>query len=417
MPDTAPLTRGTEPVRLPPSAVIVLAGVCAALHVGKLPPALPQLQASLGLGLVEAGFFLSMIQLAGMSLGLLVGLASETVGLKRSMWTGLLILSGASLAGSLCTSLWALLSLRALEGLAFLMVVMPGPSLLRQTVTPTHLTRTLGWWGTYMPMGTALALLTGSMLLGHFGWPLWWQGVGVASALAAGAVYFWVTGPVLDKSSRPAAPASGWLRKTAGTLQSGGPWLISLSFCVYAAQWLAVIGFLPTIFGQAGLGPGLIGLLTATVALVNVAGNVMSGRLLQRGIPAPQLLQWGFAAMALGSLGAFVPWGGTDSGVMLRFFSLAVLSCFGGLIPGTLFSLALRLTPASGAVPATVGFMQQWSALGQFAGPPLVAAVASAVGGWQWTWVVTAGLCVAGTLLSLGIAHLLKKQLLAAPPA
>ena len=41
---------------------------------------------------------------------------------------------------------------------------------------------------------------------------------------------------------------------------------------------------------------------------------------------------------------------------------------------------------------------QQWSAFGQFAGPPLVAWVASSAGGWQWTWLVT-GLCAATDLL------------------
>lgn len=41
------------------------------------------------------------------------------------------------------------------------------------------------------------------------------------------------------------------------------------------------------------------------------------------------------------------------------------------------------------AVASTVGFMQQWSAAGQFAGPPLVAAVAVAVGGWRSTGLAT----------------------------
>jgi hypothetical protein len=30
--------------------------------------------------------------------------------------------------------------------------------------------------------------------------------------------------------------------------------------------------------------------------------------------------------------------------------------------------------------------VQQWSALGQFAGPHMVALVATRAGDWQWTW-------------------------------
>jgi len=54
----------------------------------------------------------------------------------------------------------------------------------------------------------------------------------------------------------------------------------------------------------------------------------------------------------------------------------------------------------------TLGWVQQWSALGQFVGPPLVAAVASAAGGWQWTWVVTGACSVAGLLLTAGLGRL-----------
>ena len=45
--------------------IVLAAGVSAALHVGKLPPAIGALQASLGITLVQAGFLLSLVQLAG----------------------------------------------------------------------------------------------------------------------------------------------------------------------------------------------------------------------------------------------------------------------------------------------------------------------------------------------------------------
>jgi MFS transporter, CP family, cyanate transporter len=83
-------------------------------------------------------------------------------------------------------------------------------------------------------------------------------------------------------------------------------------------------------------------------------------------------------------------------------------SMLGGLIPGTLFSLAVRLAPSAATVPTTVGWMQQWSALGQFFGPPLVAAVVSQTGSWQWTWVVTGGFSLAGVALAWQI-HFLPK--------
>jgi cyanate permease len=194
------------------------------------------------------------------------------------------------------------------------------------------------------------------------------------------------------------------------TLQSPGPWLVALTFAVYSSQWLAVVGFLPTVYAELGLAAGTAGVLSACVALANVSGNIMSGRLLQRGWHAQRLLSIGFACMALGAVGAYAVWQGEGLPTSLRFACVVMFSAVGGLIPGTLFSCALRLAPSEGTVSTTVGYMQQLSALGQFAGPPLVAWVAASAGGWQWTWVVTATLSLTGALLAHFIGRALHKK-------
>jgi hypothetical protein len=53
--------------------------------------------------------------------------------------------------------------------------------------------------------------------------------------------------------------------------------------------------------------------------------------------------------------------------------------------------------------------VQQWSAFGQFAGPPLVAWVASRAGGWQFTWLATGGCALMGLLLATLIAARLRR--------
>ena len=126
-----------------------------------------------------------------------------------------------------------------------------------------------------------------------------------------------------------------------------------------------------------------------------------SGRLLQHGWPAARLLRIGFATMAACALLAYGQWDGQALPLALRFASVLVFSAVGGLIPSTLFTTSVHLAPSEATVSTTVGFMQQCSAFGQFFAPPLVAAVATVVGGWQWTWVVTGGLCAVGW----GLAH------------
>mgnify|MGYP006203895031 FL=1 len=77
---------------IPPAFIVIIAGMVAALHIGKIPPAIPVLRDALGVSLVEAGF---------------------------------------------------------------LLVVLPVPSLIRQLVSPSRLALHLGLWGTYMATGTS----------------------------------------------------------------------------------------------------------------------------------------------------------------------------------------------------------------------------------------------------------------------
>ena len=392
-----------------PSWVIVFAGVCAALHVGKLPPALPVLQDALGITLVQAGFLLSAVQVASMTLGLAVGLSADSLGLRRSMLVGLALLSVASISGGFVADASGLLVLRALEGLGFLLVVMPAPALIRRTVDASQLSGRMGWWGTYMPTGSALALLLGPWVIAGLNWSAWWWLLGVVAAFAWVAVWLCVP-DVQPPAPTHNAANDAWPKRLALTLQSPGPWLVALTFAVYSSQWLAVVGFLPTVYAELGLTAGMAGVLSACVALANVSGNIMSGRLLQRGWPAQRLLSIGFACMTLGAVGAYATWQGEGLPTSLRFACVVMFSAVGGLIPGTLFSCALRLAPSEGTVSTTVGYMQQLSALGQFAGPPLVAWVAASTGGWQWTWAVTATLSLAGAVLAHFIGRALHKK-------
>ena len=385
------------------SHTVVLAGITAAMHIAKLPPAVPVLQQALDLDLVQAGFLLSLVQLAGMSLGLAVGLSVDRLGLRRSMLVGLVLLSTASALGGLATEVHQLLVLRALEGLGFLCVVMPAPALIRRTVDAQHLSARLGQWGSYMPTGSALALLLGPWLLASFDWHVWWWLLAACTLASALAVWHWV--PALPALTH--AANDGWGQRLRLTLRHAGPNLVSLSFAVYSAQWLAVIGFLPTVYAQMGLSGQMAGGLTALVALVNVLGNLASGRLLQQGWSAQRLLHMGFGCMAVGAVAAFAQVGDAALPMPLRYMAVLMFSACGGLIPGTLFSTAVKLAPSESTVSTTVGYMQQWSALGQFGGPPLVAWLAATTSTWQWTWCITVCLCVIGGVLAVRIQHCL----------
>lgn len=422
--------------RIEPALVVILAGVCAALHVGKLPPAIPVLQSALGITLVQAGFLLSMVQLAGMAAGVAFGALADGLTPRRSMLVGLVLLAVASTLGGFAPDVVSLMALRAAEGLGFLLVVLAAPALIRRLVAAERMNLMLGLWGAYMPLATALALLAGPWVIESLGWRPWWWGLAAVSA----AMALWLARAVPGALVAPASPAAlaaqdgraaggaagnapppppPLLARLARTLADPVPWLLAMCFAVYAGQWLAVIGFLPTIYAQGGTALATAGMLTAAAAAANIVGNIGAGRLLHAGVPPVRLLVAGFAAMGLCALLAFVALpAGAGAGPAeaaqpllsptARFVAVLLFSGVGGLIPATLFTLAVRAAPGEGTVSTTVGWLQQWSALGQFVGPPVVAWIAARAGGWHLTWLATGAFTLVGLLLTAALARHLR---------
>jgi len=383
--------------------VVLAVGVVCALHVGKLPIAIPALQQELGIGLMESGWLLSLLQLAGLLLGLPVGLLADQWGPQRVMFMGLALLCVGSFWALLTQNAEGILWSRVLEGLGFLWAVLPAPALLRERIVARDaLSRALGWWGAYMPLGTALALWWGSVVLNAWGWQGVWLVLMVLTALAAAAL-----GVTLKRSPLPSV-SGAFRRKSVSvwepvqrTLSSPGPWLLALAFFCYSGQWMAVIGFLPTIYTAAGYDASTLGVLTALAAGVNLLGNVAAGRWMAQGVHPAALLIVGYTCMGVGAAGAF----SSNLSAGAQYAAVLLFSAVGGLIPGTLFALSVRLAPDASCTSSTVGWMQQGSAAGQFIGPLGVAWAATVANGWQHTPWITG----ASSILGVGLTWVLTR--------
>ena len=386
---------------------IVLVGISVALHIWKLPPALPVLQTELALDLVDSGFLLSSVQVAGVLLGLVIGLFAERIGLRRCILIGLAILAFASMATTLFSSKAMILLCRGLEGCGFLMVVLPIPALFKRLVPPQEISRIMGFWGCYMPVGAVIIMPTGAWLLSISSWRTLWVILAVISMLM-----FWLALLIIPSDKKLAAklgtttqPSISMVQMVKVTFSSSRVWMTGLTFGVYAAQWAAVIGFLPTIYAMANISGPKAGVLTALVAGSNVIGNLIAGRLLHRGVSARRLLVIGFIIMITCAFIAF----GTGQGLVVQFFAIVIFSALGGLLPATLFFLAVTFAPTPQTTASTVGWVQQCSSLGQFLGPPVVAWVVSSLGGWQWTWVATGAFALLGILMTLPLVPIQKQ--------
>ena len=106
-------------------SVIVGAGVVAALNFGKLPPALPALQAEFGLSLVQVSWMVSLFMIASALLGIAGGSIADRFDPRRVMVCGLLLMASSSAAGAMASTPAVLFASRAFESLGFLLTVLP----------------------------------------------------------------------------------------------------------------------------------------------------------------------------------------------------------------------------------------------------------------------------------------------------
>jgi MFS transporter, CP family, cyanate transporter len=394
-----------------PALLAVLgAGLAVALNVGKVPVALPQLRAELGLSLVQAGYVSSLLTTLAFLCAAGVGMWVGRLGALRMVLAGLAVCSLASAAATLAPGWGLLLGTRLAEGLGFMVVAVACPALITAASAAADRRFALGLWSAYMPAGASLAMLASPLLLPLTGWTGLWQLTSAALLLALAAL--WGQRRHFD-AARPSGRLDGpFLGPVKAALGQWLPWLLALSFGLWATQHFALIVWMPTYLQeQRGLGAGLTAVLTGAMLLACVPGNLLGGWLVQQGAGRGRLLA---VAQALTGLGAWTysmePW--PDG---LRYAAAVGVSFVGGVIPAAVMASSTVLARTPQQIGTLQGLYMQGAQLGQFVGTPLIAAVVAASGRWDSALAVSGSAALAGIVLGLAAGRL-ERRLTARSP-
>jgi len=379
--------------------VVFLCGVVAAMHVWKFPGAMQFIREDLGMSLVEAGTLLGIVQVASMALGLAVSIFSVRVGLRNTLISGLALLMVGSFLGALATQTWQLMGSRALEGIGFLFVTVVGPPLIRHWAPRQRANTAMGWWSAFQGTAVFLAMLVSTLLLQYSGiitWHGWWLIMAALSLVMA------VLGVIVvpQDHTEPVNLAAATRRITA-TIKRLMPWIMAVLFALYTLQWGAIIGFLPDIVSGSGLGALAAGVATAVVGGLNGVGNILAGAVLERGGSPRAMVMFGMGSMVVTTTIIFAPdWSAVPGG---HWYQLAMAGIFSGVaavIPSVINRIAVDVAPPEGAPSAVMGLMSQVYNGGNFIGPIVLTALATAAGGWHLSWLVTGSAAVLGLVLA-----------------
>ncbi|MBU2631723.1 MAG: MFS transporter [Proteobacteria bacterium] len=381
------------------------AGILSAFQVGKVPPVLSDIRLDLYISLFYAGWLLSIFNLTGLLFGTFAGAIADAIGHRRLMLAGLVLQIAGCFIGSFADSFHGLLASRVIEGAGFLAVIVSTPTLIFQVVKQKDMNVALSIWTCYLPAGASLMMILLPLILAGTNWRGLWQ---INAALMIGYTLILAKKTAHIKFMNPVIPFrfKKLIQDIVQTSTCAGPLLLAVIFITYALQWLAVMGFLPTlILEKYGFSKSLASILTAGMVFVNIFGNLAGGRLLKRGIKRWKLIA--FACIIMGTSSIAIYWPGAT--FLLNYTGCLVFSIFGGLIPASILGGVPLYAPSKNLIATTNGLVIQGGQTGQVIGPPILAYLVSQTGSWSCGAWFLGSVALIGFVLSLCLSRLKPK--------
>lgn len=181
---------------------------------------------------------------------------------------------------------------------------------------------------------------------------------------------------------------------------TGEPLLVTCAFVCYSALFAAVTAFLPTYWiAHHQMDLGQASRLASIAVTGNIAGNILAGILVQRGLILRQLL---VMALTVGGICAAVIFSGWLD-ASLEFIAAVGFTLFSGMLPGAVFASLSDIVPNPKDTPLFVGMIFQGAGIGQVIGPIGLSAAVNFGGGWIYAGVMIIFIALTGIFLGLKI--------------
>ena len=371
------------------------AGIVAATHIGKLPPALPEIRLALDAGLVTGGWIASMISCTGFALGLVAGSLADRLGQRQVLIFGLLAMTAGSLLGAFAQSGEVMLLSRFIEGVGYTSVTITGAGMITHVTAAGDRKWALGIWSSYVPVGFSVMLIAGALVLEAWGWRTLWLISSGITVVWAGIVWKATLG--WQRQSGNVAMTS-MLNNVTRCLASPGALLAAGCFALYASQHISMMAWLPSYMREVyGFSTLVAAVVPAVVLMFNAIGNWVSAWAMGRGVSIWSLLAVGAIGMGLSQIGifsAFLP----DTA---RLGFAVLFGIFGGMVPAAALGSVAIYTPSPSQIGTMNGLMVMGTSTGMLFGPPAVAAMRAVMGNWNDVVWLMVSLATVGVILAV----------------
>jgi MFS transporter, CP family, cyanate transporter len=360
------------------ASILVLGlGFAAGMQLGKIAPLIGRMQNELGISLTFAGWLTALL---GVFVAFAAYPATRLIARTGAVWglkfSALVMVAGAVAMG-LSQAPALLLVARGIEAAGYVVLVIAAPSYLA-TQSPAHLRGVfLALWGSFVPIGYALANLQVGLL--PDGWPLTWKlltfavPISVLSLLAKLVPLVDISGSEVRPTKRLPIPLTGWALAVA----FGFYVYLSIGFFTFLPEYLAARD------ANGAISP-------AVIALCVPLGNFVTAALLG-GLGPMHARPLAISGFLVASMAATLLY----STLRTDILSMLVFAFAGGVVASSLFAQVPRVAGSEAVATSIIGALAQFGGIATLLGPPIAGFLVETFGwtalGWSFIGVALAG--------------------------
>lgn len=367
-----------------PNLVLAMCMLLAALGTSIPNVALPTMMKYFGATIPDMQWIVLTYLLSSTISIVFIGRLGDLLGRRQVLLLGLGFYTASTLVAGLSSSLWAVVSLRATQGLGAAALMAMSVAMVTDVMPKNKVGKAVGILGTASAFGTASGPFIGGTIL-HFGWPAVFFFMG-----GIGFVIFFLVIFFLQETSRKSIPESF-------TFQGSSKLRLNLMMnaCVSMVMMSTlVVG--PFYLGQTlGLTGTKVGLIMTVGPLVSIISGIPAGKIADK-IGQMKVATFGLFQLLLGAISfALLP---QHFGIWGYVISAVLLSPGYQLFQAANSSMVILKTPEGqrGSVSGLLSFSRN---VGLIAGASIMGFVFHRFG-MQITFFAAAGLAVFAMIIA-----------------
>ena len=316
-----------------------------------------------GASVTWLGLLVSGVGLVGLLFGSTAGIILTRMGPRTVIVVALLAGSALSFLECLTLSLPLFLSLRFLEGISHLAVVVCAPVIIAEQLSGKDRDFGMTLWSTFFAVGFAFMAWAGRPLVETYGISSLYAAHGIY--MAAMALFMLLLLPKDRVQPQALLSFTDIVRQHGEIYASPRIAAPALGFMFYTMLYVSLLSLLPPMMGEYQAFVG------TAVPLASIAASLSLGSYLIARYTGVLIVQGGFA---LAAFSAIMMWLGWDNAPVAVGGAL-LLSAAVGLVQSASFASIGQLNEAPQDQARAAGAIAQLGNLGTFLGTPMLAAL------------------------------------------